>query len=238
MDIICVNPKNYKLTLNKEYFVIEESNDYYIIVNDGGVISKYGKTLFEIVGNNVPEAMNLQGAEPQVEQVAPQPVFVRMTEQEMMDRFTIETSYNEQENRLEYKIYVYYLKERDTNDTVTDNPLVLSVNYNLSRRAESPISCGITEYNVIGSFLERICDQFVGNEVLDDDYNELLHAIVFKMFDILFSDRDGAFHMISLVVDDIPEELHSLANYFDAQSDIVTNSNSGNDIVIYIKNDR
>jgi len=50
-NIICINPKRYNVTKDKEYNVIEEKNDRYIIKNDNGKIVGYSKNLFKIKEN-------------------------------------------------------------------------------------------------------------------------------------------------------------------------------------------
>jgi len=47
MNVICKNPKNYNITLEKNYNVIEQDNDYFIIENDLENVEKYHKNLFE-----------------------------------------------------------------------------------------------------------------------------------------------------------------------------------------------
>ena len=47
-QVRCVNPKNYKLTLNSQYLV-EEDGDFYLVVNDNGKNVRYYRDLFEDV---------------------------------------------------------------------------------------------------------------------------------------------------------------------------------------------
>ena len=47
-QVRCVNPKNYKLTLNSQYLV-EEDGDFYLVVNDNGKNVRYAQDLFEDV---------------------------------------------------------------------------------------------------------------------------------------------------------------------------------------------
>lgn len=49
MKVKCINPKNYNLTLDKEYDVVEEHEQRYTIVNDNGKEVYYNKALFEVV---------------------------------------------------------------------------------------------------------------------------------------------------------------------------------------------
>lgn len=54
MRKICINPKNYKLTQNKEYLIIEEDGDYYRLVNDNGRTVRYDQSLFNDVVEEIP----------------------------------------------------------------------------------------------------------------------------------------------------------------------------------------
>lgn len=69
-ELICVNPKNYKLTLDKKYTVIIDEGETVMIVNDNNKTVRYYKDLFQEVEEEViPE---------------PEPVIVR-TEQDLID---------------------------------------------------------------------------------------------------------------------------------------------------------
>lgn len=43
----CTNPKNYALTLNRPYEVLEDEGDYILIINDNNKTQRYYKNLFE-----------------------------------------------------------------------------------------------------------------------------------------------------------------------------------------------
>ena len=60
MNKICINPKNYKLTQGKEYYIVDEEDGYYLLVNDSNKTVRYYSDLF----GDVEEA---------VEEVAPPP---------------------------------------------------------------------------------------------------------------------------------------------------------------------
>lgn len=69
-ELICVNPKNYKLTLDKKYIVVIDEGETVMIVNDSNKTVRYYKDLFEEVEEEViPE---------------PEPVVVR-TEQDLIN---------------------------------------------------------------------------------------------------------------------------------------------------------
>ena len=69
-ELICTNPKNYKLTLDKKYTVVIDEGDTVMIVNDSNKTVRYYKDLFKEVEEEViPE---------------PEPVVVR-TEQDLID---------------------------------------------------------------------------------------------------------------------------------------------------------
>lgn len=74
-ELICTNPKNYKLTLDKKYTVVIDEGDTVMIVNDNNKTVRYYKDLFEEVEEEViPE---------------PEPVIIR-TEQDLIDSITTE----------------------------------------------------------------------------------------------------------------------------------------------------
>lgn len=74
-ELICTNPKNYKLTLDKKYTVVIDEGDTVMIVNDSNKTVRYYKDLFEEVEEEVvPE---------------PEPVVVR-TEQDLIDSIATE----------------------------------------------------------------------------------------------------------------------------------------------------
>jgi hypothetical protein len=69
-ELICVNPKNYKLTLDKKYTVVIDEGETVMIVNDNNKTVRYYKDLFQEVEEEIiPE---------------PEPVIVR-TEQDLID---------------------------------------------------------------------------------------------------------------------------------------------------------
>jgi len=72
-ELICTNPKNYKLTLDKKYTVVIDEGDTVMIINDSNKSARYYKDLFQEVEEEViPE---------------PEPVIVR-TEQDLIDSIT------------------------------------------------------------------------------------------------------------------------------------------------------
>lgn len=74
-ELICTNPKNYKLTLNKNYPIVIDEGETVMIVNDSNKTVRYYKDLFQEVEEEViPE---------------PEPVIVR-TEQDLIDSITTE----------------------------------------------------------------------------------------------------------------------------------------------------
>lgn len=80
-ELICVNPKNYKLTLDKKYTVVIDEGETVMIVNDSNKTVRYYKDLFqEIEEEVIPE---------------PEPVVVR-TEQDLINSIAsddLETTY-------------------------------------------------------------------------------------------------------------------------------------------------
>jgi len=69
-ELICINPKNYKLTLNNKYKVVIDEGETVMLINDSNKTVRYYKDLFQEVEEEViPE---------------PEPVVVR-TEQDLID---------------------------------------------------------------------------------------------------------------------------------------------------------
>lgn len=77
MNKICINPKNYKLTQGKPYLIVEEEEDYILIINDNNKTQRYAKDLFEDEVENVP--------------VSPPPP-PRRTEQDCINSITVRTN--------------------------------------------------------------------------------------------------------------------------------------------------
>ena len=86
-ELICTNPKNYKLTLDKKYLVIADEGDTVMIINDSNKSARYYKDLFtEVEEEIIPE---------------PEPVVVR-TEQDLIDSIAsdgLETTYVDFDNQ-------------------------------------------------------------------------------------------------------------------------------------------
>lgn len=87
-ELICVNPKNYKLTLDKKYLVVIDEGETVKIINDNNKTVRYYKDLFQEVEEEViPE---------------PEPVIAR-TEQNLIDSITsngLNTTYIDFNNEL------------------------------------------------------------------------------------------------------------------------------------------
>ena len=89
-ELICTNPKNYKLTLNKNYQIVIDEGDTVMIINDSNKSARYYKDLFqEIEEEVIPE---------------PEPVVVR-TEQDLIDSIAsdgLDTTYIDFDNQTIY----------------------------------------------------------------------------------------------------------------------------------------
>ena len=87
-ELICTNPKNYKLTLDKKYTVVIDEGETVMIVNDSNKTVRYYKDLFQKVEEEiVPE---------------PEPVVVR-TEQDLINSITsdgLKTTYVDFNNQI------------------------------------------------------------------------------------------------------------------------------------------
>lgn len=73
--LICINPKNYKLTLDKEYSIVIDEGETVLLINDNNKTVRYYKDLFQEIEEEIeiiPE---------------PEPVAVR-TEQDLIDSIT------------------------------------------------------------------------------------------------------------------------------------------------------
>lgn len=225
MNIICINPKNYKLQQNKVYTVIDESNDYYVIVNEAGIVAKYGKALFEIQQEI---AMNQQNAEFQNEEA----VTRKLTEDEMIENITVESIFVDDDNCY-YKFIIRFPlsitnNQYDDFQELTTTPMRCNMS--------SVISCGINVYDGVSDFVNTLENHFCDLE-LDDDYDKLYEAILQKTMSEIFDKRAAAFAMISIVVHSVSERnLNFLYAMFDTTSHVLDNPNSGNDIVVMLKN--
>lgn len=70
--IKCIDNNGYNITVGNEYNLIQESQDFYFLVNDNQKTVKYGKALFELIDDEQPIPVQ-----------APEPV--KLTEQQMID---------------------------------------------------------------------------------------------------------------------------------------------------------
>ena len=68
-ELICTNPKNYKLTLDKKYTVVIDEGETVMIVNDSNKTVRYYKDLFQEVE----------------EEIIPEPEVIPRTEQDLID---------------------------------------------------------------------------------------------------------------------------------------------------------
>lgn len=89
-ELICINPKNYKLTLDKNYQIVIDEGETVMIVNDSNKTVRYYKDLFQEVEEEViPE---------------PEPVIVK-TEQDLINSITsdgLRTTYVDFNNQTIY----------------------------------------------------------------------------------------------------------------------------------------
>ena len=89
-ELICTNPKNYKLTLDKKYTVVIDEGDTVMIVNDKNQTARYYKDLFQEVEEEIA--------------FEPEPVVIR-TEQDLIDSITsdgLRTTYVDFNNQTIY----------------------------------------------------------------------------------------------------------------------------------------
>ena len=87
-ELICTNPKHYKLTLDKKYTVVIDEGETVMIINDSNKTVRYYKDLFQEVEEEIiPE---------------PEPVIIR-TEQDLIDSITsdgLNTTYVDFNNQI------------------------------------------------------------------------------------------------------------------------------------------
>lgn len=72
--LICINPKNYKLTLNKEYLIVIDEEETVMLVNDNNKTVRYYKDLFKEVEEEI--------------EIVPEPEPIPRTEQDLIDSIT------------------------------------------------------------------------------------------------------------------------------------------------------
>ena len=83
MNKICTNPKNYRLTLNKVYKIIEVDDDgYYFLTNDSDKVVRYDSNLFE-------DELQESVANPQPVAV---PEIIIRTEQDCINSITVDSN--------------------------------------------------------------------------------------------------------------------------------------------------
>ena len=68
-ELICTNPKNYKLTLDKKYTVVIDEGETVMIINDSNKTVRYYKDLFQEVE----------------EEIIPEPEPIPRTEQDLIN---------------------------------------------------------------------------------------------------------------------------------------------------------
>lgn len=88
-ELICTNPKNYKLTLDKKYTVVIDEGETVMIVNDNNKTVRYYKDLFQEVEEEIiPE---------------PEPEVIPRTEQDLIESIAsdgLNTTYIDFDNQL------------------------------------------------------------------------------------------------------------------------------------------
>jgi hypothetical protein len=85
-ELICTNPKNYKLTLDKKYTIVIDEGETVMIVNDNNKTVRYYKDLFTEVEEEV---------------IIPEPEVIPRTEQDLIDSITsdgLDTTYIDFDN--------------------------------------------------------------------------------------------------------------------------------------------
>lgn len=113
MKVKCINQRNFRnLTLNNEYEVVEQSVDFYHVVNDNGVTARYSKEYFELA--------DLEINQPVVEEVA---------EEELVEEFEMYVEFAPDGQKERYIIHIDEDNEADLyGELVAGNCGVLSLN--------------------------------------------------------------------------------------------------------------
>lgn len=202
MKIICKNPKNYNLTLNKEYEVLDETPERVLIINDKNKTLFYAKSLFtEIAAEEVQNAVEIPVAPP------------LLSEQEMIETISI----NEEISIVEY-LNQKHEKVKIEIEGWSEN--------------QASNSCGIGEVDNVMEFILHSIEETVDTQLEDLILfkQELFKKIILKIKEELL--KQYAFIMFSMPTSlNIYEDYVSvLNNCCQSKGEPKVNPNSGNTI--------
>lgn len=163
MKVLCNNTKGYALTKGKEYRVVRNNKDRYVIINDNGIQKKYGKNLFS------EQSKKADGEVPEQEIIEePKKIWdhqdilnsVKVSE----NNNTVTIKYNESEN-----------EQRTIRIDIHD----------------SNVSCGIKELGQLNALLGQIFRSAEVNiDLFTVDFmNKLLTEILMKIKEIFQDER-------------------------------------------------
>lgn len=153
MTKTCINAKNYKLTVDKVYEIIDEEGEFYTLINDANKAVSYSKALFK----NTPKEKTVKVAPPVP---VPPPVIITHLED-------VNITVNENNDGVYLHIVI--------NDTTTTTQSI-SIHGSNS-------SCGILEFNNVQGFTTSIVDRFNGIQNKDFTLDELLTICFEKIFE-------------------------------------------------------
>ncbi len=209
MNKICINPKNYKLTQGKEYYIVDEEDGYFLLVNDSNKTVRYYSDLFDDVE---------QANEP-VEEVAPPPSPAR-TEADVISSLNV--TYNND------RCAVTYVDLNNQSVTFQTDTIGISA---------TDISCGIRQmFNINDNILLSIDNNV---STTDDDLLELRKEIVKRVISLIIHYNRGntRWMLMSTNNDDRYEDYFEVFDSL-AQTNLgwENNPNSGNDIKLWVFN--
>ncbi len=93
MKVKCINVRNFRnITLNQEYEVVEQSVDFYHIINNNGTEARYSKEYFEVVEEEL--VNEVAGPRPVAEEVFAVEDEVGVVENEITFNIDIENSFH------------------------------------------------------------------------------------------------------------------------------------------------
>lgn len=207
--LICTNPKNYRLTLNKEYLIVVDEEETVMIVNDNNKTVRYYKDLFQEV-------------EEEIEVVPePEPIPAR-TEQDLIDSITVDG------RDLNYVNF--------NNETVVISSMLSIIgNSNEFSCGIKNVVNITTQFNEIYNKIEN--DQDLIGDDLNDLKNTLFKKIMFNFLNRKLGEGyNAAMYLFSTNVTNTElteEDLDLLDEISDFKSEIRENPNNGNDIVLW-----
>jgi hypothetical protein len=212
-QVKCTNPKNFRLTLNSNYIVLAEENNFYSLTNDSGKIVKYSTSLFEdvevvIQAPVAPPVIVI----PRTEQDCINSIQFELVETGQDDNFTIVTKYKDLENdQISF----------NTNVTITG----------------TIISCGVFQLSGLNEIMKRILQNVntVNNDLELLIKNLFKKTLCYVLENFIHLEQDFRFLLLSTNNDNNYEDFFTyLTEMSDVETEWKGNPNSGNFIKTWI----